>query len=431
MKKVVRATLIALLAGGFGFTVHLGWSAGQHRSDSLVRLLGRWDRTDPNRPRASWSGATAIARFEGTEVSVQLNASGPEFRYVALIDGGSPIRFAAQQGTAIYLLARDLATGLHEIRVSTESEGQHGTTQFLGFDFGRGKALPPPRPAVLQMESIGDSLTCGYGILGAQEFAHAGNGWNPRTCQPTLQNQSHYMAFSTVLARMLGAELTTVCVSGRGVWSDWQGNVDSERDPQMPSYYKDTLTAGNGVRLHEFPFPASGARPNPADLVLINLGTNDIAGATHAHGNQGTLPEFNAWQKAYLALIAQARAYHPDALIFLTLGPVVDEPLLSGYRKYLSRLIRESRDPRLHQLTAVPQDPSAGLGCAWHPTALPIQLGTEVWRGGENEHFASQLATQIRKYMNVPGALDRDPNPLDPETREVSRGSYVPPRAAR
>jgi hypothetical protein len=158
-------------------------------------------------------------------------------------------------------------------------------------------------------------------------------------------------------ARALDADLSVVGLSGWGVFRD----KDHLSSGTVPLVY-DRSVAHTTSSVWDFQ-----AR---AQVVIINLGTNDFAGpAPFDPGVQG-------FTRAYRALVHEARRHHSDAWIFCVLGPLLSDDyppsarVLSTARAYLQSVIaraRASGDKRI-SLLELPHQGSAITGCDWHPS---------------------------------------------------------------
>ena len=135
------------------------------------------------------------------------------------------------------------------------TEAFEGETTFRGFDFGSGGALlaPPPAPD-RRLEVIGDSISAGYGVEGADQY-----------CSFTAATENHEKTYEAVAANKVGADLVTVAWSGIGMLRDYSGDTSNN----MPARYDLTLPLSAGSSW-DFSRYVPGA-------VVINLGTNDFA----------------------------------------------------------------------------------------------------------------------------------------------------------
>ena len=69
----------------------------------------------------------------------------------------------------------------------------------------------------------------------------------------------------------------------------------------------------------------------PADAVVVNLGTNDFS--TDGDPTEGQ------FVPAYVGLLEQIRARHPDAVILCTVGPPLGADDMSRARSYIESAI--------------------------------------------------------------------------------------------
>jgi lysophospholipase L1-like esterase len=322
-----------------------------------VGWFGRVDTADPVRPRFSWSGTGFVARFSGTSLAVQLD-NGGAFLFKAVIDGAPQPAFTASAGTGSYPIATNLAPGTHVIELYRQTEGPQGVSQLLGVDVGsppfKGTLLdPPPDPGRL-IEVVGDSISCGYGILGTLADAD---------CYAT---ESHWDAYPSVLARTLGAEVSTIAASGRGVVRNHAGDSAGT----MPMLY-DLVHAGAAA-------PAWDFRVQP-QAVIINLGTNDIS---DGKGDPGA-----AFEDTYRTLVETIRARYPDAFILCTVAPLLsaeEAAVITARLRAVVAVRHAAGDARIVVYDEIaPQTPDK-FGCSYHPNVA------------ENAVMASLLAGELR-----------------------------------
>ena len=321
-----------------------------------VRWFGRVDTTDPARPRFAWSGTGFVARFSGTSLAARLNNDGA-FIFKTVIDGIAQPAFTVAAGTGSTLLASGLAAGTHVVELYRQTEGPQGNSQLLGLTAGGGAlADPPPGPRRL-IEVVGDSISCGYGILGVPADAD---------CYPT---ESHWDAYPSVMARALGAEVSTIAASGRGVIRNYAGDTEDT----MPMIYRRALANAAA--------PAWDFRNQP-QAVVINLGTNDIS---DDKGDPGT-----AFQDTYLALVETIRAHYPDAHILCTIGPLTSAGETAVIRGYLHGVVAAraaAGDTRVESFDQIAPQTADKAACAHHPNVA------------ENAIMAGLLAAHLRAKL--------------------------------
>jgi lysophospholipase L1-like esterase len=348
---------VPLLAAGVALGAWLLISPSRHAelgldargaAGSPVRLVGRFDMRDPAGPRFAWAGSAIVVAFEGTGIDLTLDDSGTNAFGVA-VDGTAPTVLVTMQHVHTYALASNLKEGRHEVVVTKRTEASAGVVRYLGVSPHGGSLVAAAAPPARQIEYVGDSIACGYGVLctGAEPADAAPPGDTPRTEDETI-------AFAALAAAGVHAQATVIAYSGKGVYRDYTG---STTDP-MPALF--------GRALPDDPTSAwtFGAQP---DVVVVELGTNDFA-----LGDPG--PPF---REAYGAFLRDLRRRYPDAYVVCTLSPMMSDygRAGGGPRTLAGRAIegavderKGSGDARIAYLAFDEQDARDGFGCEAHPS---------------------------------------------------------------
>jgi len=190
----------------------------------------------------------------------------------------------------------------------------------------------PSLPA-MKLEIIGDSITAGYGNMADR----ASDPFN-------IKEENGYLAYGSILARRLGAQAHILAWSGIGVLQ----NNDGRSINTMPKIYELAVPGVNRT-LWDF----TTYQP---DIILVNLGTNDMA-------SNASPEDFKA---AYIDFIALIRKNNPDAAIFCTMGamgtrlvPAMEEAVGS---------IRKAGDDKVISIPMPQQLASDGYGADGHPS---------------------------------------------------------------
>lgn len=318
-----------------------------------VRLIGRVDTEDAAGPRFAWSGTGLVACFSGTSVGVRL-AGGQQ--YTVVLDGTVLPKLIPSEG--VTPIASELAAGEHLIELYRRTEANQGESQFLGFELGDGMLLTPPPPPARRLEVIGDSITCGYGNEGPD-----------MNCPFSPDTENHYRTYAAISARELGAELSTVAWSGKGVVCNYGDSPDSCVDP-MPDYY-DRILPERPMSSWDF----SKFQPN---AVVINLGTNDFSTEQD--------PTQEQFEDAYVAFLEHIRSKYSDAWILSTVGPLLTGSDLQTARTYIANAVARRAalgDTKVKAFELTPTDAADGYGCDWHPSLkthekMAVELTSEL-----------------------------------------------------
>jgi lysophospholipase L1-like esterase len=313
-----------------------------------VRFVGRVDTSDGKGTRFEWPGVSLHARFTGASVSIDLEDTDAS-ELAVFVDGTEYPKIVAKAGRQTYPLATGLAAGTHELLVWRRSEANIGLSEFFGLTFAPGGALlAPPPPLARRMEIIGDSITCGYGNEGLPG------------CTFSAETENSYLAYGSVAARAVGAELSTVAWSGLGMWRNYN-DVGAAAKP-LPFYYDDALPTVTT--------PWDFTRFVP-DVVVINLGTNDSS----THGDPG-----QPFTLAYVAFVHHLRTKYPSAWIVCIDATAA---VTSDIKQVVSTLTTAG-DAKIEAFALTGQN---GSGCDGHPNVASDAL------------MGDSLATELKRVM--------------------------------
>lgn len=322
-----------------------------------VRWFGRVDTTDPTQPRFAWSGTGFVARFMGTSLTAQLSVAGTFQIFKAVVDGTPQAPFTAQPGAGTYPLASALPADVHTVELYRQTEGAQGQTQLTALTVGDGALMdPPPGPGRL-IEVIGDSISAGYGDLGTLADTEC------------LTTESHWDAYESVAARALGAEVSTIAASGRGIVRNYGGDTVGT----MPMIYDRALT--------NLAAPAWDFHVQP-QAVVINLGTNDIS---NNKGDPG-----DAFRDTYVSLLETVRGNYPDAFIVCIIAPLLTGTDLLTIRNHIQDAVDArvaAGDQNVELFGQILPQTTDKFACQYHPNVA------------ENMLMADQLAGELRAKL--------------------------------
>jgi lysophospholipase L1-like esterase len=323
-----------------------------------VQRVGRFDESDPSAASFGWSGSAVVARFEGT--GVQLGLDGSPNQFAVVIDGAVASTLKTTSSGRSYTVASGLSSGAHDLVVWRRTEGNQGENRYLGLSVTGGQLLAPPTRPDRRIEIYGDSISAGYGI--------EGKGPN---CPFSQDTENNYLAFGSVAARALGADVHAIVWSGIGMYRNY--GVSGKSSDAMPAVYARTLP---NVSASTWSF--SSWQPH---AVVVNLGTNDAS----TNGDPGA-----PYRDAYLTFVRNLRERYPDTFFVLTIGPMLSGDALKAIRGHIQGVIQtrvSEGDTRMSFLEFPEQSSADGYGCDWHPSVAT------------NAKMADLLVAELKKRL--------------------------------
>lgn len=301
-----------------------------------VRLIGRFDTSIQGKAPFTWPGSAIEFRFTGSTAKIALASTG-DVRFQLAVDGVVQDLWVTS-GEATYTLASGLAQGEHHIRLTRLTESFALVTTLLSDPQVDGKLLPAPSAAPNRLLVIGDSITAGYGVEGADQ-----------TCSYETRTSNQQLTYAALAANELGADLHAIAWSGIGVWRSY-----GEKTPVNPSMlvrYQRTLADDANSR-----WDSTAYQP---DAILINLGTNDYW--------EGTVSDdYRANMKQLITMVQTDYANKPVYLII--------SPMLGSAQREAQKIILDSLVSSGVKVLDIGKIESAdGFGCDWHPNKITHQ----------------------------------------------------------
>lgn len=306
-----------------------------------TRLVGRWIK-DGNAMRCEWGGCYATARFTGTAISVRVKDEGFNLLQV-IVDGEFKrvLRLDRVKGETVYPLVDGLTDGVHEIEIHKRTEPKIGDILFYGFEGA--KLVPGNPPPERRIETVGDSISAGYG--------NEGPGG---ACGFVNSEENEYLTYGAIAAKQLNADHSTLA---------WSGKTQYE----MRIFLDKSLPAVTTGPKWDF------AQWQP-QVVVLNLGTNDFANVDPGQGR---------FVRQYLELMHDVRAAYPKAFVVITLGSMLSDAYpetrhnLTQARTYFKVVVQKLKDngeTNFGFLEFPEQNHADGLGCGYHPSLKTHQL---------------------------------------------------------
>ena len=226
--------------------------------------------------------------------------------YTVYVDGVRQERLKMDAGRGEYLIAKGLDAGTHNIRLVKQSHVGLSISTLLSLNM-KGELLDAPADRELLIEFVGDSISCGYGVV------------NYPTAGVTRYNTADYadasQAYAYKTAELLNADSSMIAVSG---WTLISGNTSvPEKVYNYTSYHRSTTDVYTPDR--------------SADVVVINLGTNDIGSAEYA---EKFIPEAKAF-------VSAVRGKNPDAVIVFAYGMMMSGETLKSFEADIQTIVRD------------------------------------------------------------------------------------------
>lgn len=309
-------------------------------SDSRINYYGRFDFTEPDKPKCNWSGSIIEASFSGPVIGMKMEHENSYFDIE--IDGKADtvISTGVQKD---FIFRKDLSDELHTVRIKFRSEKHWGTSVFYGLYLAEGNdlAVPPVRP-LRKIEFIGDSHTAGYGIESAS-----------RECTADQLNKytNTNKTFAALVTQKFYAQSIILGNSGKGLVRNYGDSGKRSIEP-YPWYYTRTLSGYYESKTWNF----SSWKP---DLVVICLGTNDYSTTPH--------PDDSMYIGAYHNFIDSIYSNYPDVQVLcVSPGKGYLDPMDDNIRHVVEEEVKERNHKKV--FFASYPDNMENTGCDWHPS---------------------------------------------------------------
>lgn len=313
-----------------------------------VRILGRFDSTAKG-AELSWSGAGLQVAFEGTSCKARMSSSGAILGVVIDNIRRSDLDLSVPVQDTLVEIATGLGKGRHVVEVVKKTEAMVGSI-VLREMLVDGKASTPPSVRNRRIEFVGNSITCGYGILDSVKE----HGFSPRT-------QDFQATFAALAAENLRADAQTVCYSGKGLARNYGGSTSET----LPVLLRRAVLSPDAR-------PWNHSRWKP-QVVVVDLGTNDFSAAPP--------PDSAKWEAAWMDFLLQIRSAYGDLPIVLANGPMLSDhwpldasgkpvPSLTKVRTHLRNVAKAAKQNGFASVSVLDLSPNSadrGYGADWHP----------------------------------------------------------------
>ncbi len=332
-------------------------------TEKYVKITGRTIAKDD----VTWlvqSGSAVEFTVTGTAAAVQLagdsginNSENNRPRYAVYVDGELILDELMETESKTVTLFEGSAQKTAQVKVMLLSEAMYGGIGVKSVDVTSSSAIPvqPAAEKELMIEFIGDSITCAYGVEGTS------------SSDPFMTSTENFSkSYAYLTAQQLNADYSAVCYSGHGIVSGYSTG-DKNSDSLVPDVYAQTSKHWEYTAPWDFE-----KRQN--DVVVINLGTNDI----NYVGNE---PETRGQEfiDGYVDFLEMLRGYNPEAYLICTMGTMGGPEIYDLVAQAVEAYKAESGDARVMSYFSVTHNFQVdGIGSDWHPSAITQQNSAYV-----------------------------------------------------
>ena len=309
----------------------------------MVQYIGRFLH-DNDTHEFGWSGSKISAGFKGKKIGAVLQSSFAEDYINVYIDGERTSTLKIGNTKERYVLADNLTDDIHSVQIEKCTEGMETTITYFEFDYFDGAPYLMPTRKQKSIMFIGDSVTAGYGVLGAE------SGFR-------LSEENVAMSYAGYTVDALNADGIYIAISGQGMAQ----SISGTNSPVMKDYFSLTvpqkgIDASNQYNLQ---------RENP-DVIVVNLGTNDFASQV----------DEQYFETQYSDFLTSLRTIYPDSSIVCVAGPH-KVGLLA--KTHIQSIVEAHKSCGEEHIYFKELSPAEGLGADGHPSSSEQEVaGNEL-----------------------------------------------------
>ncbi len=348
-------------------------------NESTVKILGRSFMQDDYTCFSYGSSGIAV-NFTGTDFYIdvaQLDGANASTDIMVLVDTLMPMeatKYTVTANTGWLKVASNLKNGEHFIRIMKMSRGI-GAGGWFGTDwFGiraigvnGGSVLIPDPKSDLIIEAYGDSITNGDAVWKNADGSSSAYTWG---------------AYSGVVARLLDADVYSTGNTGNGLnsWCLGAGNLFPPRESW--TQYDPRASQNQEVDHSE------------TDVVIINLGTNDMAAINSTAEDCAEYTE-EAFKQSYISWMQEVRQQAPNAIVIAALGAMGADKLFDDIEAAVNQVNAEAGKTYAYWLQlAKCNSISGGMG---YDNAHPSNAAHEI--------YGAQMAAIITEALGLDNVI--------------------------
>lgn len=328
------------------------------KATGRTKMMGdvRWLTLSAGQIEFKFYGTSASIDILGDKTATDPKASDKRAHIAIELDGVRVIDTLIDKNENTYDVLQDFGQKAkwHTVSVIKLSEVNQSSFAITGIHTMSAGEIEPTENRRLNIEFVGDSITCGYGVKGQLE-------------DPFMtETEDCTMSFAGIAAKKLNADYSLVSSSGSGAVSGYSGDGNKNTVDMIPRIY-DKL-AFNADSFGGSEDQNVYVRDRAFDVVVVNLGTND---SSYVQENPERIKEFYT---EYRALVERIREANPEAYIICSFGMMWSFGDLHTPIKQVVADLNAAGDEKVYYL-ALTQATEYGSGS--HPSASFQKLNGE------------------------------------------------------
>ena len=246
------------------------------------------------------SAASVSAKVFGDSCIVYLESGNDQHQYVSLeLNEGYLGRYRIKNDSISVALPGKEKGAI--LSIFKDTEASNGAVIFKGLSAVDIKKIPLDHK--LQIEFIGNSITCGMGAYTREIECEEGEWYDQHNA---------YLAYGPRVGRALNVDYELSCVSGMGMYRNW----NDEDQPVMPEVYPNLYLNADDTKKADL-------ASNPPDVVSIALGTNDFSAGDGENPRTSFDPE--RFTREYISFVEDIFNYYPETKVALLSSPMIGE----------------------------------------------------------------------------------------------------------
>lgn len=306
--------------------------------NEIFQYSGRFENTE-NGVALINSAASVKAKVFGDSTTVYLKSGNDQHHYVSIVLNDGLLGRYRIKNDSISLPLPENNNGA-TLAIFKDTEASNGAVIFQGISAVKLDAVPSEdKPKI---EFIGNSITCGMGADIRKIDCNEGE-W--------FDQHNAYLAYGPRVARALNAEFELSCVSGMGMYRNW----NDEDQPVMPNVYSNLYLNADDSKKADFTEEAP-------DVVSIALGTNDLSLGDGEKERTDFDPE--KFTENYISFVESIYNYYPETKVVLLSSPMIGKKENELLVASLNR-VKEHFENR--EISVFEFDKMKPGGCTSHP----------------------------------------------------------------